>query len=218
MISTEPTKAPAGSGRATVVVALVAIAVLVLGVLIHRAWASSPLSSFSASSFSMSSPDDSRRDTRTGAMDEDDGTLPDGVTVFDERHAGVTRLDPELLKALRHAAPEAAQDGVTLVVNSGWRSAGYQNQLLQQAVAKYGSPDEAARWVATPDTSPHVSGDAVDVGPSAAAAWLGRHGAAYGLCRIYQNEPWHFELRPDAVRHGCPSRYADPTEDPRLQD
>lgn len=151
-------------------------------------------------------------------MDEADGTLPDGVTVFDEQHAGVTRLDPDLLKALRDAAPDAAQNGVRLVVNSGWRSERYQDQLLQEAVAKYGSPDEAARWVATPETSPHVSGDAVDVGPSAAAAWLGKHGSAYGLCRIYQNEPWHYELRPDAVRHGCPSLYTDPTEDPRLQD
>ena len=31
---------------------------------------------------------------------------------------------------------------------------------------------EAARWVATPNTSAHVSGDAVDIGPSGAAAWL----------------------------------------------
>ena len=31
---------------------------------------------------------------------------------------------------------------------------------------KYGSEAEAARWVATPDTSAHVSGDAVDIGPS----------------------------------------------------
>ena len=39
----------------------------------------------------------------------------------------------------------------------------------------------------------------------------------YGLCRIYGNEPWHYELRPDAVDHGCPPMYADPTHDPRMQ-
>ena len=32
--------------------------------------------------------------------------------------------------------------------------------------------------MATPETSPHVSGDAVDIGPSDAAAWLSEHGAA----------------------------------------
>ena len=50
-----------------------------------------------------------------------------------------------------------------------------------------------------------------------AATWLSTHGAAYGLCRIYGNEPWHYELRPEAVDHGCPPVYADPTHDPRMQ-
>ena len=50
-----------------------------------------------------------------------------------------------------------------------------------------------------------------------AAAWLSEHGAEYGLCQIYGNEPWHYELRPEAIDHGCPPMYADPTEDPRTQ-
>jgi D-alanyl-D-alanine carboxypeptidase len=82
---------------------------------------------------------------------------------------------------------------------------------------KYGSEAEAARWVATPKTSAHVSGDAVDIGPSDAAAWLSAHGAEYGLCQIYDNEPWHYELRPAAVDHGCPAMYADAAHDPRMQ-
>ena len=61
-----------------------------------------------------------------------------------------------------------------------------------------------------PDTSPHVSGDAVDIGPSDATAWLSEHGAGYGLCQIYGNEPWHYELRPEAVDHGCPSHVRRP--------
>jgi zinc D-Ala-D-Ala carboxypeptidase len=60
-------------------------------------------------------------------------------------------------------------------------------------------------------------GNAVDVAPVDAAAWLSEHGAEYGLCQIYGNEPWHFELRPEAIDHGCPTMYADPTEDPRMQ-
>jgi hypothetical protein len=49
------------------------------------------------------------------------------------------------------------------------------------------------------------------------AAWLLKHGAEYGLCQIYRNEPWHYELRPAAIEQGCPRMYADPTHDPRMQ-
>jgi D-alanyl-D-alanine carboxypeptidase len=76
---------------------------------------------------------------------------------------------------------------------------------------------EAERWVATPSTSAHVNGKAVDIGDSNAAAWLSEHGAQYGLCRIYGNEPWHFELRREAIDHGCPAIYPDPTHDSRMQ-
>lgn len=73
------------------------------------------------------------------------------------------------------------------------------------------------RWVATPDASPHVKGEAVDIGHDAAIAWLAEHGAAFNLCQIYRNEPWHYELRPGAALVGCPALYADPTHDPRMQ-
>ena len=149
-------------------------------------------------------------------LGETDGAVPEGVRVFDDDIPAVTNLDPRLRRALRHAATDAAKDGITIVVNSGWRSREYQKQLLRDAVAKYGSEKAAARWVASPDTSSHVSGDAVDVGPSRATVWLSRRGAAYGLCRIYRNEPWHYELRPEAIARGCPSRYADPRHDPRM--
>ena len=145
------------------------------------------------------------------------GHVPDDVSVFDGGVPAVGNLDPALLAALRAAATAAADDGVELVVNSGWRSAGYQKQLLADAVTQYGSEEEAARWVATPKTSPHVSGDAVDIGPYDAMDWLSQHGSDYGLCQIYGNEPWHYELRVDAADEGCPAPYADPTEDPRMQ-
>ena len=152
-----------------------------------------------------------------GPAGEADGVVPDGVTVFDDEYPAVTRLDPSLLRALRRAATDAAGDGIEFSVDSGWRSPKYQEQLLREAVSKYGSEAEAARWVATPDTSAHVSGDAVDIGPSRATAWLSGHGAEYGLCQIYGNEPWHYELRPEAIDHGCPPMYADPTHDPRMR-
>ncbi|AZM56951.1 peptidase M15 [Streptomyces sp. WAC 01529] len=145
------------------------------------------------------------------------GAVPDGTTVFDEDVPAVAKLDPELLEALRRAAEKAASEGVSLYVNGGWRSPRYQERLLREAIAEYGSEAEAARWVATAKTSPHVSGEAVDIGRSPATAWLSEHGAAYGLCQIYRNEPWHYELRPEAIGRGCPQMYADPTQDPRMQ-
>jgi D-alanyl-D-alanine carboxypeptidase len=152
-----------------------------------------------------------------GAATEADGALPDGVTVFDDHYPGVIGLDRDLLRALREAARDAANDGIEFPVSSGWRSRKYQSQLLREAVAKYGSSQEAARWVATPDTSPHVSGDAVDIGSLDATAWLSEHGVRYGLCQIYDNESWHYELRPRATDRGCPPRYADPAQDPRMR-
>lgn len=145
-----------------------------------------------------------------------DGIITTAITVFDADHPAVTKLDPTLLRALRAAGTDAADDRVAFVVNSGWRSRSYQEELLEAAIRTYGSRAEAARWVATPETSLHVSGEAVDVG-DAAALWLSAHGAAYGLCQIYRNEPWHYELRADAAEEGCPPMYADPTQDPRMR-
>ena len=156
-------------------------------------------------------------DVHRGGLGEAGGAIPDGTTVFDDSVAGVANLDPDLRAALRAAATAAAGDGVAVYVDSGWRSREYQQQLFNQAVSKYGSVDAAARWVASPNTSAHVSGDAVDIGHSNAAAWLSEHGAQYGLCQIYGNEPWHYELRPEAAHQGCPPMYADPAHDPRMQ-
>ena len=172
-----------------------------------------PASSFSTAA----SPIDVLRSQHRGALGEAEGAVPDGTTVFDDEIPGVANLDSDLLGALRQAAAVAADDGVAFVVDSGWRSPEYQGELLHEAVSKYGSEEEAARWVAAPNTSAHVSGDAVDIGHSDATAWLSEHGAQHGLCQIYGNEPWHYELRPEAGDRGCPPMYADPTHDPRTQ-
>ena len=165
---------------------------------------------------SPTSPIDRLRREHTGALGVADGVVPDDTTVFDDVPA-VANLDPDLLHALRRAATDASDDRVEFLVNSGWRSQKDQKQLFREAVSKYGSKEEASRWVATPGTSAHESGEAVDIGPAKAAAWLSEHGDRYGLCQIYNNEPWHYELRPEAVDHRCPTRFADPTQDPRMQ-
>jgi zinc D-Ala-D-Ala carboxypeptidase len=188
MASTEPAGSAARRPRSTGLAAFVFAGVALTGVVAGQL-AGSPLASSS---------------------------LRRGVSVFDSNSPAVANLDPDLLRALRRAAKDAARHGVEIVVNSGWRSPDAQERLLRQAVSKYGSERAAARWVATADASSHVSGDAVDIGPARATAWLSRHGARYRLCQVYRNEPWHYELRPGATAGGCPSMYADPRHDPRM--
>lgn len=139
-----------------------------------------------------------------------DGYIGDGegLSPFATEYPAVGNLDPELLEAVQHAATDAARDGVDLLITSGWRSARYQQALLDAAVAQYGNEAEARRWVNTPEKSTHVTGKAVDIGPTAADLWLQQHGNRYGLCQIYANEMWHFELatEPGGI---CPQPIAD---------
>ena len=140
------------------------------------------------------------------------------MTVFDDQYPGVANLDPDLLQALREAATDAADDGIEFHVNSGWRSPAYQNQLLREAVSEYGSEEEAARWVATADTSAHVSGDAVDIGPSDAdGVAVPSMAPSTGCARSTATSPGTTSCAPRRSIDGCPPTYADPTHDPRMQ-
>lgn len=200
--------------RTTTLVLAVAVSALI-GFLGYTSWGASPTAADQSTAAVTPARELPAAPPKGHGSRDESGRVSGSVTVFDDSSAAVSKLDGDLLNALRKAAKDAADDGITLYVNSGWRSTSYQNQLLHDAVAKYGSQAEAARWVATPKTSPHVSGDAVDIGKTNAMSWLSQHGAAYGLCQIYGNEPWHFELRDTS--HGCPQMYADPTHDPRMQ-
>ena len=91
-----------------------------------------------------------------GALTAADGVVPDGATVFDDQLPAVAKLDPDLLSAVRRAAPDAAHDGVEIQLNSGWRSSAYQEQLLRAAIAKYGS-EKALPGGWPPRRRPHTS-------------------------------------------------------------
>lgn len=120
----------------------------------------------------------------------------------------IRNLEPGLRSALEQATAAARAQGVVLNVNSAWRSKHYQRALLDEGVQKYGSMEEARRWVNTPEKSSHVTGHAVDVGPTDAMSWMSQHGADYGLCQTYGNENWHFQLAttPGGV---CPEMLID---------
>lgn len=126
-----------------------------------------------------------------------DGRIDDaaGIPLSDNEHPAIRNLDPALWQAVQRAATDARQQrGVEFRLTSGWRSKAYQQELLDEAVAKYGSLDEAREHVNTPERSTHITGRAVDIGPTNAADWLVQHGSRYGLCQAYANEMWHFEL------------------------
>ena len=212
MISTATVAARTRRALRVVLVSLLVAALAIAGVAVYRsAWAAVPTGTIAEDASLADAPPAS-----DGAVTQDDGLLPSGATAFDDAYPGIARLSHGLREALQRASHDAAADDIVVLVNSGWRSAEYQDRLLQEAVSQYGSAEEAARWVASSATSAHVAGDAVDVGSYDAVDWLTAHGAAYGLCQTYGNESWHFELRPEATDHGCPVPYADPTHDPRM--
>lgn len=137
--------------------------------------------------------------------DPGDGSLPAGTTLtpFDVADPAIGRLDPQLRSAIQDAATAARADGVTMTITSGWRSPEFQQRLLDDAVRTYGSLAVAREYVETPTHSKHVIGEAVDVGGTGADQWLIANGARFGLCQIYANELWHFELATDAAG-ACP--------------
>ena len=143
----------------------------------------------------------------------EDGLITEGtlVTPTDDDVPAIARLDPALLGALREAQTDASADGIrAFQVSSGWRSDAYQRWLLEDAIVQYGSEEVARQFVATPERSKHVTGDAVDIGSSDAQTWLIENGARYGLCQTYANERWHFELA-TAPGGECPAMKADAT-------
>ena len=135
-----------------------------------------------------------------GAVDTWTGFLPDGRTFspFDTSSEPIALLDPLLLKAIQDATQAAAAQGVDMTLTSGWRSRGFQQRLFDDAVRQYGSVDIARQFVASPEVSKHVTGEAVDIAGEGASDWLIKNGAQFGLCQIYANENWHFELAVDA--------------------
>ncbi|WP_040808211.1 M15 family metallopeptidase [Nocardia concava] len=122
--------------------------------------------------------------------------------------SGTDGLDPRLSAAYNAAAAEAYANGISLWITSGYRTPAEQEALWEDGLQTYGSPEAARRWVLPPNESTHVTGQAIDVGPREGAQWLEDNGPHWGLCRMYDNEWWHFELAtaPDTP---CPTRLPD---------
>ena len=97
------------------------------------------------------------------------------------------------LAAMFAAAPPEIQS--QLRVMSAYRSPERQAQLWEEALAKYGSPEAARKWVAPPGNSKHNHGQAVDLRflGDEAKNWVHANAAQYGLNFPMAHEPWHIE-------------------------
>lgn len=82
-----------------------------------------------------------------------------------------------------------------ITINSGFRDIARQQELWLQALQKYGSPEEARKWVAPPGNSQHNKGNAADLGYGSTAAmdWAHKNAGNFGLSFPLGNENWHIE-------------------------
>ena len=124
-----------------------------------------------------------------------------------------TELDKQVVYRFKAAQAAAAKDGQKIYIVSGFRSLSRQKTLFNQAIRKYKSIDEASKWVAPPLVSHHPWGIAIDVNypdEPVGAGWLETNGYKFGLCRIFDNEWWHFE---PVIAPGwkCPALVPDAT-------
>jgi D-alanyl-D-alanine dipeptidase len=123
------------------------------------------------------------------------------------------QLDKQLMNRFKAAQAAAKKDGQALYTASGYRSLDRQKVLFAQAVRKYGSAKEASKWVSPPLISHHPWGVAIDVNypdEPVGAGWLEVNGSKFGLCRVFDNEWWHFE---PVIAPGwkCPALVPDAT-------
>ncbi len=133
------------------------------------------------------------------------------VTGVGGKRIQLHRLAADAWRAMVSAARVAGISEPLLLPTSGYRSPEYQQQLWDEALARYGSPEAARKWVAPPGSSAHQSGRAMDLylgGKNdsgnvnslrtlAAYKWLVANAQRFGFYP-YGAEPWHWEYNPPA--------------------
>jgi hypothetical protein len=93
-------------------------------------------------------------------------------------------MRPDVAAAFDRMYAAARRDGVTLAINSGYRSDAEQAKLFAQ------HPDP--HWVAPPGHSLHRYGTELDLGPPSAYGWLARNATPFHFVQRYSWEPWHY--------------------------
>ncbi|UCD62701.1 MAG: M15 family metallopeptidase [Candidatus Zixiibacteriota bacterium] len=116
-------------------------------------------------------------------------------------------IDLAARDAFVRMAESARSDSVFLIVDSGYRSAGYQAKIIARRMAEGDRFNDIIRYVAPPGYSLHETGMTIDLIPSdhgftrtAAYAWLTEHAADFGFAEtspkdsagVMPWEPWHW--------------------------
>ena len=150
-----------------------------------------------------------------------DGSRP----VFGEA-TDLVEVGPNLVGRMQSLAPEAAarwkemqaraaDNGILLLIVSGYRSIDYQARLIRKKLNAGQSLSEILEVNAAPGHSEHHTGRAIDIASpgsrplteeferSEAFAWLGEHAGGFGFVMSYPRgnpagfiyEPWHWALK-----------------------
>ncbi len=93
-------------------------------------------------------------------------------------------MRPDVAAAFDRMAAAAAGAGLTLVINSGFRSD------AEQAALFAAHPDPT--WVAPPGHSLHRCATELDLGPESAYGWLAANATRFGFVQRYSWEAWHY--------------------------
>lgn len=93
-------------------------------------------------------------------------------------------MRPDVAAAFDRMAAAASRSGLTLVVNSGFRSD------AEQAALFAAHPDPT--WVAPPGKSLHRCATELDLGPETAYGWLAENASRFGFVQRYSWEAWHY--------------------------
>lgn len=122
------------------------------------------------------------------------------------------QLVPEAADAWARMKGQAQDDGVTLLLVSGFRSIAYQVELFKKKLEKGQKIDEILCVIAAPGYSQHHSGCAVDLATTGsrplteefeqtdAFDWLTANAGTFNFCMPYDRsntwgisyEPWHW--------------------------
>lgn len=121
-------------------------------------------------------------------------------------------IDKRILPALRELQMHAKEEGFSFIVDSGYRSYNYQQQVLDSFIQKRGL-DYAKKYVAPPETSEHQTGLAIDFASfqdgnyqesltEEEIEWLQNNAYQFGFILRYPKgkesitgynyEPWHY--------------------------
>lgn len=147
-------------------------------------------------------------DTAMIAVPSDLEKLPQPLTVEDRN----IYVLPQVREALVLMSVEAERQGAKILVASGFRSVGYQRQIIKRRMDRGQDIGTIFRYVAPPGYSEHHTGRALDLAPGGVRfgetetyRWLKENAGKYGFIESIPKdstngedwEPWHWYYNGD---------------------